>query len=578
MSDGLITARSPARSAAERAAPERHSRGALLCWLLLAIPVVVMAERAWALRWVADDGFIHLRVVDQLLAGNGPVFNAGERVEASTSPLWVFLLALADILTPVRLEWIAVLLGIGLTTTAVALALTSATVLLPRRTGDEIRLPLGMAVYVAVPQTWTYASSGLEGGLVLAWLGACLLVLARWSRSATRLGLPGALLIGVGTLIRPELGLFTVAFVVAVLFAGWRHDRWPDRLGLLACVFALPLAYQIFRMGYYGVVVPNTAVAKEAGLTDWSRGWHYLRNFTDPYALWVPLGALALGAYLPLLRHLGGRDDRRGLAVALAFVGAAVVGSLYTVKMGGDWIQGRLLLPYLFALVAPVAVVPLRRQYLPALLVLPWALVCGLFLRTPVDESIGARTNPVTLSDYGWTPSHPERVAAADGGFVYHGVPLPAEPIAGQRAVHAAYGVGVSGYALGTDVFVLDVLGLGNPLAAHLELRQRSLTGHEKPLPAPWIVATGTEPGTDLDEDDFPFPLFSRRLDDPGRAPFDARVAVARLILECPRLKEFRASYTDPLTVDRFLENVVEAPSNTSLRIPAEPADAAELC
>ena len=35
---------------------------------------------------VGDDGFINLRVVSQIKAGNGPVFNAGERVEAATSP------------------------------------------------------------------------------------------------------------------------------------------------------------------------------------------------------------------------------------------------------------------------------------------------------------------------------------------------------------------------------------------------------------------------------------------------------------------------------------------------------------
>ncbi len=540
-----------------------------------------MAERAWAFRWVADDGFIHLRVVNQLLAGNGPVFNAGERVEASTSPLWVLLLAVADVISPFRLEWIAVLLGIGLTITAVALAMAGATALLPRGTDDDIRLPLGMAAYVAVTPAWIYASSGLEGGLVLAWLGACLLILARWSRSGRRLGIPGALLVGVGPLIRPELGLFTAAFAFAVLVAGWRQDRWSDRLRLVACVLVLPFAYQVFRMGYYGVLVPNTAVAKEAGLSRWSTGWQYLRDFTDPYALWLPLGALTVGAYPPLLRHLGRRDDRRGLAVVLAFVGAAFVGSLYVIKVGGDWIQARLLLPYLFALGAPVAVVPLRRQYALAFLVVPWAVVCGLFLRTHVDDTILARRNPVTVADYGWTSSQPGRVAAtAEGGFFYHGVRLPAEPIAGQRTLHAAYGVGVSGYALGTDVFMLDVLGLGNPLAAHLGLTRRAVPGHEKPLPPPWIVATGTQPGADLDEDDFPFPLvYTTPLDDPDRAPFDMRVAVARLVLECPRLRQFRASYTEPLTVGRFLENFVDAPSNTSLRIPAEPEDAAtELC
>lgn len=146
--------------------------------------------------------------------------------------------------------------------------------------------------------------------------------------------------------------------------------------------------------------------------------------------------------------------------------------------------------------------------------------------------------------------------------------------------MHAAYGIGVSGYGLGTDVFVLDVLGLADPVTAHLEIHRRAVPGHEKPLPPPWIVATGTEPGSDLDEEDFPFPLvLVAPLDDPDRAPFDERVATARATLECPRLRELRASYSEPLTVRRFLDNVVDSWSNTSLRIPAEPADAAaELC
>jgi len=435
-------------------------------------------------------------------------------------------------------------------------------------------------VYVAVTPAWIFASSGLEGGLVLAWLGACLLVLARWSRGQKRLGSPGALLLGLGPLIRPELVVFMVAFVLAVLTAGWVDDRWPHRVRLLAVVVALPLAYQLFRMGYYGVLVPNTAVAKEAGLSSWAAGWRYLRDFTGPYALWLPLGLLALGAYLPLLRDLNRQGNRRGLAVVVAFVSAAVGASLFVVKVGGDWIPARLLLPYLFALVAPVAAVPMRRPFSLAVLVVPWALVCGMFLRADVDNTIVARGNPVTVSDYGWTPAHPERVADAQGGFFYQGVRLPAEPIAGRRSVHASYGIGVSGYALGPDVFVLDVLGLANPLAAHLQIGRRGLQGHEKPLPPPWIVATGTEPGTNLDEDDFPFPLvLVAKLDDPDGRPFDARVATARAVLECPRLEEFLASYSEPLTVTRFLDNVVDSWSNTSLRIPGEPEDAtAELC
>ena len=58
----------------------------MLAWGLFAIMI-------WQRRWTSDDGFINFRVVCNILAGHGPVFNVGERVEAFTSPLWIALLA-----------------------------------------------------------------------------------------------------------------------------------------------------------------------------------------------------------------------------------------------------------------------------------------------------------------------------------------------------------------------------------------------------------------------------------------------------------------------------------------------------
>jgi len=46
----------------------------------------------WTNRWTADDAFFNFRVVDNILDGNGPVFNAGERVEIYTSALWLAVL------------------------------------------------------------------------------------------------------------------------------------------------------------------------------------------------------------------------------------------------------------------------------------------------------------------------------------------------------------------------------------------------------------------------------------------------------------------------------------------------------
>ena len=101
----------------------RWDRRRLIKVGLLAVPLVVLALGAWNYRWMHDDGFINLRVISQIKAGNGPVFNAGERVEAFTSPLWLATLLVADVLTPIRLEWIAVLGGIALSLVGIALAL-----------------------------------------------------------------------------------------------------------------------------------------------------------------------------------------------------------------------------------------------------------------------------------------------------------------------------------------------------------------------------------------------------------------------------------------------------------------------
>ena len=80
--------------------------------VVLALPLAIAAATGWAHRRVVEDGFIYFRTVNQITAGHGPVFNVGERVESFTSPLWVAVLSVADVLAPVRLEWLAVAIGL----------------------------------------------------------------------------------------------------------------------------------------------------------------------------------------------------------------------------------------------------------------------------------------------------------------------------------------------------------------------------------------------------------------------------------------------------------------------------------
>src|ERR1700694_1065036 len=96
-------------------------------WGSVLVVAVLYGWGAWQRRWIADDGLIVLRTVRNLLAGNGPVFNQGERVEANTSTLWTYLLYLGGwIGGPVRLEVVALLLALVLSVLGVALAMLGA--------------------------------------------------------------------------------------------------------------------------------------------------------------------------------------------------------------------------------------------------------------------------------------------------------------------------------------------------------------------------------------------------------------------------------------------------------------------
>lgn len=69
------------------APPSRRGPVALLLALAVAVPCALEA-------WVSDDAFITLRVVDDVLAGRGAVWNVGQRVQVYTHPAWFALLVL----------------------------------------------------------------------------------------------------------------------------------------------------------------------------------------------------------------------------------------------------------------------------------------------------------------------------------------------------------------------------------------------------------------------------------------------------------------------------------------------------
>jgi arabinofuranosyltransferase len=332
----------------------------------------------WQRRWIADDGLIVLRTVRNLLAGNGPVFNAGERVESNTSTAWTYLVYLGSLIGgPLRLEYVALALALGLSVAGVAMVMLGAARLwAPSLVGRRaLILPAGVLVYIAIPPARDFATSGLENGLVTAWLGLLWWMMVCWAQSRGRPSGAGgtpfvallAFVAGLSVLVRPELALIGGLALVRMLVAA---GSWRQRVLIVAAGGFLPVGYQIFRMGYYGLLVPQTALAKDASGSKWDQGMVYLDNLTGPYALWIPAVLLvALAAVLlaqrPRSRRVGvssnsgiaGRVQSPRAVVAFMLV-SGIVQALYWIRQGGDFMHGRVLLAPLFCLLAPIAVFP----------------------------------------------------------------------------------------------------------------------------------------------------------------------------------------------------------------------------
>ena len=137
-------------------------------WSTPAVVLVIGVLSFWggfARRWISDDGLIVLRTVRNLEAGNGPVFNMGERVEANTSTLWQYLIFLVRWVSHANLEGIAVYLGLFL---AVAAMVVGTGASASMRSGAV--LPAGALVYLALPPARDFFTSGLEWGLCIFYL------------------------------------------------------------------------------------------------------------------------------------------------------------------------------------------------------------------------------------------------------------------------------------------------------------------------------------------------------------------------------------------------------------------------
>ncbi|WP_420838092.1 flagellar motor control protein ZomB [Antrihabitans stalactiti] len=597
----------------------------------IVITALLFLDGGWERRWIADDGLIVLRTVRNLLAGNGPVFNQGERVETNTSAAWTYIVYAFSWLTDGRLEYVVLTLSLTLSVAAIVLAMLGAGRLYRGRTATLL-VPAGALVYIAVPPARDYASSGLESCLVIFWLALVWLLLMRWatptvSRRSGSSPVAGTLTVaffaGLGPLVRPELVLVSVLILGMVFFSP--QPRWWVRPAMVAIAGTVPVGYQIWRMGYYALPYPNTAVAKEASGSKWSQGFSYLGNLVEPYYLWLPLAILLVAggalvwtarrrgpatadASLSAVKRWQARLRSPGAVVSVVLLSGVLLCG-YSLRVGGDFMHGRMLLPTLFCLILPVAVLPIPAS-LPRLrgvgertgavgavtavawvAILVWSVVVAGWTGSAAGTTIGktgivderayyvlntGHEHPILAEDYlDYARMRPMLQAIKDspnGGllintpsFMYWDIVPPPEPIPEGGAGHTVYflNLGMTSMNVPLDVRVIDQEGLAYPLAAHSDRIENGRIGHDKNLFADWVIAdlglVGTHPWLPwyLDED---------------------WVADAQVAITCPETKDLLTSYRSELTFDRWKQNFKHALKFADYRIDRVPKYEIQRC
>ncbi|MCK4856545.1 MAG: hypothetical protein KAT58_01110 [candidate division Zixibacteria bacterium] len=256
--------------------------------------------------YAVDDAFISFRYAENIAAGNGFVYNLGERVLGTTTPLFTLIIAGCNHL------------GLGSLKSALTISIASAslTAVILYRWGGRIGLKklayLPALLYILFPRSVTADISGMETALF-----TFLLLLSFYLLAQKKL-LLAVTTASLAAITRPE-GVIALLAVVGV-------SLFLDRRQLI--VRAIPVLLVLgnwltFSYVYFGVLAPNSIAAKSALYhSHWNLGLGKSLQFV--FGLSSPIG------WILLLFFLMGMFFRLREKHLLSLIGLFVVGYLVT--------------------------------------------------------------------------------------------------------------------------------------------------------------------------------------------------------------------------------------------------------
>jgi arabinofuranosyltransferase len=451
-------------------------------WLYLALALLLLVILRHA--WLCDDAYVTFRTVRNVVAGAGPRWNLHERVQAYTHPLWMLLLCP---LYALRHDVYLVAIGLSL-----ALSLAAAWMVAFRLAGPPVAGVLALAALLSSKSFVDFSTSGLENPLsYLLYTAFLMAATGPRGRSLGRLALLAALM----ALNRLDTLLLALPALVERTVVERRDRR--ALLGALAG-FAPLIGWELFSLGYYGFLFPNTAYAKLGGgiararLAEQGLGYYLSQVGHDPITLLV----ITAGVAAPFIAR-----ERRLYALSVGLV--LYLG--YIVFIGGDFMAGR------FFSVPLLGAAVLLARCAPALLgpggtasPIPAAALAALALVITPRPTLTSNANysnalPPAQGDWDARGVGDERAYWYPSTGMLRlsrttDAPMDDRPARGRAlppgGVAALGMIGAIGFFAPPDTIVVDSHGLTDPLVARLPLADPTSwrIGHpERTIPAGYI-------------------------------------------------------------------------------------------
>ncbi|MBQ7463881.1 MAG: hypothetical protein IJS86_03370 [Lachnospiraceae bacterium] len=285
-----------------------------------------MILAAVLLGWQSDDSYHGYVMVKHLLEGNGFVYNIGERVCATTSPLYTLSVAIPYLFTR---EMFFTSLFLDVFYTAIAYYIFAW-----KFCRSKTQVLYGFLALIGSKAFLSYTTSGLENSLLFLLSALFLYQYLSRERFDKKHLLLLALTFSLIALSRMDLTLMFIPMIVYIFLLKRQDASFGAAVGITFTGLSPFIIWEIFSVLYFGFPFPNTAYVKIgtgiSGIEYIKHGFLYYMYtiINDPVVLLVPFVFIIITIMVRKPKYL------------LTAAGIALYG-LYILRIGGDFMMGR---------------------------------------------------------------------------------------------------------------------------------------------------------------------------------------------------------------------------------------------